>query len=209
MYFNNKIDIGTVEKLCRGYLLLLSVALIIGCTSQKPRIATPQTPITPTPSSLTGLDQSQYEKALNHLHDETPQKAKNILEKLNRKYDTHEGIKINLAISYFKLGDYEKAESTCAEGLKVNQNIPQLYNLLGLIYVESKKFKQAEGKYLRAIAQDKNYANAYYNLALLYDIYFQDIPKAYQNYIRYLAMTPDDNEAKDWVEQLKYSLDQE
>ncbi len=84
----------------------------------------------------------------------------------------------------------------------------EVHNVLGLLAVEQKAFKKAETEYLLAVTLDKKLASAHYNLALLYDIYFQDIDKAYQSYQTYLSLNPNDSKTRDWVDQLKYSLEQ-
>ena len=72
--------------------------------------------------------------------------------------------------------------------------------------MKKKQFSEAEKYYKTAISINKNFALAHYNLALLYDIYFQDIKRAYAQYLKYLSLVPDDKETQAWADELKYSL---
>lgn len=160
------------------------------------------------PSVLTELDKNIYLNAVEQLSNGEYKKSEKTLVKLEKKYPHHQGIKINLATSYYQQKAFVRAKEICEQAMRSNESSPEIFNLLGLISVENKEFITGQQHYQRAIALNDNFANAHYNLALLYDIYFQDIPKAYQHYEKYLKLVPNDTETTDWLEQLKYSLDQ-
>ena len=68
-------------------------------------------------------------------------------------------------------------------------------------------YKQAEAQYLAAIKLDAACASCHYNLALLYDLYYQDLGKAigqYQAYLDHITNTDEDTQA--WIEELKRNL---
>ena len=153
-------------------------------------------------------DIAVLENATSLMRDQKWKQAIKPLKKLQRKYPTNDIVAVNLASSYFASDNIDDAESICNEALSINNNSAEAHNLFGLISVERRKFTVAEASYKKAISLNANYANAHFNLALLYDMYYQEIPKAYQHYLKYLTLVPDDQSTKDWVEQLKYSLDQ-
>ncbi len=159
-------------------------------------------------ADFSDTDQSQYRQARNYLSKEDYKRAERLLTKLAGKHTGHFGVHLNLATTLFRQGQLEQALAHCEAALSINGNIAQAYNLRGLIAVKNKQFQTAESKYQKAIALDKSYANAHYNLALLYDIYYQDIDKAYLSYQEYLRLVPDDKITADWLEQLKFSLEQ-
>ncbi len=63
-----------------------------------------------------------------------------------------------------------------------------LYNNLGWLYIEKKKFKEAEKTYLKAIKLNPDYANAYYNLGLLYDLHLKDELGAIECFEKYIEL---------------------
>ncbi|WP_086931396.1 tetratricopeptide repeat protein [Agarilytica rhodophyticola] len=165
---------------------------------------------TSTPNQeLSELSKSQYHTAFEQMQKQEYKVAQKILRKLASQYSQNLAIKTNLATVYFKQGNIKEAEQICQQALSKGAKIEELYNLLGLISVENKKFQDAENYYRKALSLNKNYADAHHNLALLYDVYYQDINNAYQHYAKYLSLAPEDEEVKQWLEQLKYSLDQE
>lgn len=160
------------------------------------------------PTSFSGTDQSRYRQARDYLNSADYKRAERVLIQLAQKYAGHFGVRLNLATSFYQQGQFEQALTHCEAALAIDDTIAQAHNLRGLIAVKNKQFKTAENKYQKAIAIDKSYANAHYNLALLYDIYYQDIDKAYLSYQQYLRLVPDDKTTADWLEQLKFSLEQ-
>ena len=65
--------------------------------------------------------------------------------------------------------------------------------------------QEAERAYLKAIELEPGYALAYYNLAVLYDLYVQQPELALQNYQQYLALGADDSQAEveRWIADLR------
>jgi len=61
--------------------------------------------------------------------------------------------------------------------------------------------------YLKAIEIKPAYANAQYNLALLYDIYLQEIELAIKHYEIYTSLLKKPDEAtQEWINHLKGTL---
>jgi Tfp pilus assembly protein PilF len=153
------------------------------------------------------IDSALYQQALKALEDGETQKAEYILKKLSAKTPQHFGPWANLAIINFQNKKIEAAEKYALTALEQNTLNPQTLNLSGLIATELGKFREAESYYKRAIENDLQYAKAHFNLALLYDVYFQDIANAVLHYKRYLLLTNfEDKTTVNWVEQLENSL---
>jgi len=164
----------------------------------------------PTPTILSPADRQNYRHAQENLNgDKTAiDRARSSLKQLSKRHRQHFGIKLNLATAYYRQQQWDEAEKYCNQAMAINNTHPQVHNLKGLIAVEKRGIPLAEREYLIALTLDPDYANAHYNLALLYDIYYQDINKAYLHYLKYLNLVPDDEAVKGWVERLKYSVDQ-
>jgi|GEM_PF-2478104 len=66
-----------------------------------------------------------------------------------------------------KLGDYNAALTEAESILDMPSPVANDYNLLGNLYLKTKQINKAEAAYLRAIALNDRYINAYLNLANL------------------------------------------
>ncbi len=197
------------------FVATLSILIIlINACSTSPSQEAKSEPVkttgeTKAKSSLPEPDQVLYDNAITALNSDRLDNAEYSLNKLYKKYPNHFGISFNLAVTHFKNNDLQLAEEFTSLAKNIDKNQASLYNLLGLIEVEKKNFQVAKKHYKQAIQLDKSFSSAHYNLALLNDIYFQDIRAAYLSYLSYLELNPDDDSVKDWVDQLKYSLDRE
>ncbi len=195
---------------------LIPVALVFfmtGC-STKPN---PVTAPSPSPGSETSesriinefddIDRVYYKKALTALYDDDLDKAETILIQLIDSNPDFAGPQANLALVYYKKGAYKKAKNEIKKTLELNPDLPEALNLSGMLEIEDGNIQQARELYLKALVLNDEYANAHHNIALLYDIYFQDIEKAIYHYQRYLELTKTGGrETQDWLEHLKASL---
>ena len=69
-----------------------------------------------------------------------------------------------------KQGDFSGAETVFLKGLEFDPENPEILNCLGLACYAQAKLKQAKIFFKTAIAADKKFADAYYNLGdILYD----------------------------------------
>lgn len=213
MHINNRHIKLLISPLSKIGVFFLVFSLLIGCESSGPKKAMPTqvdaTKESIVPAFLSDADELLYQQAVDAINRNEFKKAEKSLVNLQKKYKSHLGSQVNLAIIYFKQEKYPESERAAKTALNIDENNAAIYNLLGLIAVENKDFKYAEKYYVKALTVDKNFADAHHNAALLYDVYFQDIPTAYKHYRAYLALTPNDNEIKNWVEQLKYSVGNE
>ncbi len=157
--------------------------------------------------AVTPEEKRLYREAITALNANELDAAEDLLQEFRQKKPQFAGPLANLGLVYFKQGKLEQARTILQEALKKNPKQPHALNLLGQIAYLEGHATEAENLYLKAIASKKDYANAHYNLALLYDIFFQDIAKAVKHYQYYMQLTKfSDKETADWVEQLKNSL---
>lgn len=206
---------GTRRAKYCGILLFLGQALLLtSCGGgTKPQIETPVSVI-PQATQQAGIlppdELGNYLQAIQLIDKQDYESAEKILAKLSRRNTAVAGVWANLAIAHYLQNDADSAETAAKRAYELNDNDAEILNLLGLLAVKRGDFKSAEAHYKKAIELESEFANAHYNLALLFDIYYQDIALAYQHYNRYLSLTGgQDKETADWVEQLKYSLERE
>ena len=197
-------------------VLLLSV-ILVACQNTPTKDTTPHieeatAPSTPVAATTIAIplspnEAANYQQGLDYLHIQQYAEAKKILEPIANNHPQHFGAWINLATAYYGENNIDAAQNAAQNAAKINNTEPDIHNLLGLLAIENKQYKTAEASYKLAIKIEPKFALAHYNLALLYDIYYQDIPTAYKHYNLYLANTKqEDIKTQEWVDQLKYSL---
>lgn len=199
----------------KGVLILLFFAVfcLSGCSQQKVKSSASnnnkkfsQSKQT-APINLNSSQLKHYQKAITALNKQAPNEAKPILEKLSKSQAQAAELWFNLSLANYQLNDLKAAESNLEKALDLNPENPQALVLKGALATKKGKINLAETLYLRAIKQQVNFANAHYNLALLYDIYYQDITQAVTHYQRYLELTNySDKKTAVWLEELNNSL---
>jgi len=150
---------------------------------------------------------AMYALAMADIKANKLQQAQELLDKLTSKHPELAGPWANLALIDIKNNDLAKATQHLDKALKRDPSLAQAYNLLGYLDKKQGHINKAIDDYLEAITKKPDYAIAHYNVALLYDIYLQDIPQAITHYKRYLALTNNqDKRTADWVHELESSL---
>ncbi|MDH5776653.1 MAG: tetratricopeptide repeat protein [Gammaproteobacteria bacterium] len=192
-------------------LIILSVLFIAGCGTQQV-VNDTATSITPADSekalkSTTEGDVLAYRQALTHLNNNKLDDARSLLKDFIDDHPSLAGPWANMGLIFIKEGKLDKATEALDKALKLNPKLAQAHNLRGYIENKKRNFLQAEKFYKAAIEINSSYSIAHYNLALLYDIYLQDIAKAVQHYKIYLKITENkDKKTMDWVQQLSSTL---
>ncbi len=149
-------------------------------------------------------ERNEYKKAVLLLNKNQLEKAKSIFLQFNSQRPELAGPYANLAIIALKQNDIQKSFALIKTSLEKNSRSPQALNLLAYIEQKNGDIQSAEKHYKEALKYKDNYALAHYNLALLYDIYLQDIDKAIPHYERYMKLINNkDKITADWIEQLK------
>lgn len=178
---------------------------LAGCATQMPPEKSAD--VTAVPTQLTPAEAKSYRDALRSVESGDARKAINSLKKLSQAHSGQAGIWLNLAIAYYHGGALDEAETALARAQGLNSRIPEAHNLAGLIAVDRGDYPAAEKHYQTALKLNKNFADAFYNLALLYDIFHQDVKRAidaYQGYLKLLDQ--EDKTTAAWVEELKLTL---
>lgn len=187
----------------RVILILALLSLIGGSTPNRQELLT----ATDNSSGNQNSEAELYQKAVTHLNNSDFYKAEAILRPFTEKHPELAGPWTNLGLIQLKHGNLAEAEKLFRSALTKNPNFPQALNLLGLVETKKGDILQAKKLYSQAIEQNDDYAIAHYNLALLYDIYLQDIKSAVPHYQRYLELINYSDEATaNWLEELKSTL---
>jgi tetratricopeptide (TPR) repeat protein len=191
------------------FLLLLSV-LIYGCAQEIQQDNTPgsqgrsstehqQKDITTSEAEF-----SRYKQAIYYISNNDMDKAQTILLEFTQQRPELAGPWTNLGLIKLKQNDFDTAEKFISIALEKNPELAQALNLMATIRIHQGKIKVAEQLYKKSIALKPSYSLAHYNLALLYDIYLQNIPEAIVHYTAYLELSKENDSAtRDWLKQLK------
>ncbi|HSX85282.1 MAG TPA: tetratricopeptide repeat protein [Cellvibrio sp.] len=184
----------------------LMLLVLAGCTTQSPTEKTPDS-TSALPTSLTPAEAKNYQNAVARIEEGEAGKAIGGLQKLTQAHPGQPGIWLNLAIAQYQEGELDKAKTTLDQAQRLTDKIPEMYNLAGLIAVDEGDYTTADKHYQKALKLNKHFADAHYNLALLCDIFYQDIERAVEHYQQYLTLIKQEDKATTaWVEELKLTL---
>jgi len=188
--------------------IFISIVLLSGCASQESRPdKLSQQSIDKALKETSESDIEKYRDAIALLGNGKLDKAETALTEFTEDRPELAGPWVNLALINIKRNKLDKAEHLLQQSLQRNPEMPQAYNLLGYIEKSRNNIIKARDHYIKAVELKHNYAIAHYNLALLYDIYIQDIGKAVAHYQKYMALTKyKDKRTADWLDQLKATL---
>lgn len=188
-------------------LFVLSALLLSGCQSTKPNRSQAQQTLNKGSQQPNEAQTLVYKKALAFLDNKQYDKSYTLLIRLSKELPSFSGSWVNLGLIKLVQKDPQSAKRFVERAIELSPQLPQAMNLLGLIATHDRDIKQAEKYYLKALKLNDKYANAHYNLALLYEVYLQDIGNAVKHYQAYLANNDgEDATTQGWLENLQSSL---
>jgi len=188
--------------------ILITLLFLSACSSLPSHTVNhPHTEKVSTTQKTAMIDISLYRKGLTELNQEHYAVAMKIFYTIIGEHPDLAGPWANLALINIKNHNLDKAQKNLKHALALDSSMPQIYNMLGFIEKQKGNINKAVDYYELAIAKKPDYALAHYNLALLYDVYLQDIPDAITHYKRYLALgNTQDKKTADWVNELESTL---
>jgi tetratricopeptide (TPR) repeat protein len=207
MFYTNKTS-KLVHRHKSHCLIILSITALTACAPvpEKDSVTTAQTGMVET-SAVSSADREKYKSGLIALSNNNDSKAERIFNDLLEDQPELAGPYTNLALIQFKKKDYALSLELVNKALQRNPEQAQAYQLRAQVLVTNGKINDAEKDYIKAIELKPDYINAHYNLALLYDIYLQDIALAIKHYETYLSLLKDTDEAtQEWLNHLKGAL---
>jgi len=145
--------------------------------------------------------------AINALNDGKPVVAKALLLGLTQRFPLAAKPWINVGLISVRRGELDRAQQAAEKALELQPEITVAEYLLGLIAHKKNDAPKALTHYLAELEKDEKHAYSHYNLALLYDTYYQDLDKAVFHYRRYLSLIPGEDETTlSWVKELESQL---
>lgn len=147
---------------------------------------------------------SDYVLGLQAMNAKQYKKAMVIFQSLTGRFPLLSGPWVNQGLIHLAEGRDKDAKAAFESALKVNDKNPYAWNALGMTERRLGDFPAAKTAYLKALTLDPLYARAHFNLAILADLYLDDLPLALEHYQRYqtLQQQPDKN-VSIWVADIK------
>ena len=193
---------NSISKIARyGSLALLLVTA--GCAVQT---TAPNLQQTPAVVEIPAEAQRQYGEALAELAAGEFALAATQFESFVQHYPDYAAAYINLAIIHVQQERDKDALLMLARALEIDSTNPVALNQLGLIKRRSGDFAAAETAWRSAIEANPDYAYAWYNLGVLYDLYLQDLPAALEHYQAYQGLGGSDVTVARWIADLKIRI---
>jgi len=198
------------------YLLLIPTILLAGCVSGLPETPSENSAIKAQDTKNTVFSTKRppienlvtlYENALAELNNGNLETAEKYFLKVTKTHPDLAGAWANLAMIYIKQENYEKAEKNIQKALEKNPEMSQALNMAGFMEEQNGNIIKAKDYYERATVKNPDYALAHYNLALLYDVYLQNIVEAVKHYRKYLSLLDaEDKKTENWVKELERNI---
>ena len=149
------------------------------------------------------LTKENFSRAQSLIKSEKHIEAALLLSELVKNDPNDPLVWANYALSQYKTGNLEAALHSVDNALALQPKLESALNLKAAILIDLGKILDAESILLPAIIEYPDNPNIVYNIAILYDIYFQDASKALLYYQRYLDLVSKDAETESWLIQLK------
>lgn len=146
---------------------------------------------------------TQYDGALRLLEQERYPEGIAALLDVAQKAPDVAAPQINLGLAYERSGDFERAEASFKKALELNPNHPVTHDELGILYRQTGRFAAARASYEKALEIHSGFHFAHRNLAVLCDVYLNDLPCALAHYEAYSRAEPEDEEVQKWIADLR------
>ena len=185
---------------------LVTMALLTACASG-PKSPKGAPTISAKVEQIAEKDRAAYTAALADMEKGKAKEAAASLNKIAYANPGYVDAWVNLASASYTIKQIDEATVAIEHAHKLQPQSAEIDNVRGLIYAAQGRYKEAEQLYLAALKVDPKNAGIHYNLALLYDVYYQDIAQAISHYESYLSLSSQkDEETEAWRDELKQML---
>jgi len=175
-----------------------------GAAADSDAIHIPPVPHDPKVEKYAKQAMAEYARALQARMAGKDKEALVMFRSLGERFPQLSGPQLNVGLIYMEQEDYAKAQQAFEQSLTINDANPYAHNGLGLALREQGQFDNARIHYERALVLDPKYARAHFNLAVLAELYLQDLSLALEHFQAYqnLQKLPDENVAN-WIVDLQ------
>lgn len=194
-------------SLSNSLLIALLMALLMTISACSNQVVSNK-PLINKQTAESSVEELQlYKNAIIALNNNELNKAKKLFTTMSERQPNIAGSWANLALISIKQDNLSQADVYAKTALEKNPKMPQALNLSGYLAQKKGAINIAKSYYLQAISYKSDYALAHYNLALIFDVYLQDIAMAIEHYQFYLAYSEQkDENTENWLEGLKATM---
>lgn len=183
---------------------LCTFVLLAGCAAPAVVETPPAAVAAPPPDPVREAARQDHEIALATIQSGDLEGAAAQLREIAVRLPEAATPLANLALVQQRLGHFEEAEKSLAEAI-ARKPEAAYYNALGIVQRKRGNFAGARRSYEQALALDNDFAHAHHNLAILCDIYLDDLPAALAHYRHYQRLTgeTDKSQVAGWITDLE------
>jgi Flp pilus assembly protein TadD len=203
------IDPGLAVKLA-----LLAV-VVAGCSAPMPVPPTPS-PAASEPAPVAAppekdepgkIVEVQFDQAIAFMQAGKDKEASALFANIAKLDPKLASPHTNLGILLYREDKLKDAEAAFNEALQLDGKDYVAANYLGMLYRAQGRFSDAEAAYEQALAAKPDYGYAHLNLAILYDIYLDNLPKALDHYRQYQRISGNtDQQLTGWLADLQQRM---
>jgi tetratricopeptide (TPR) repeat protein len=152
--------------------------------------ATVQKVLTLSPYKLSDevIDPSKkqsFQNGVLALNEQDFLRAQSLFENIVQTHPKHSGAKLNLALALIGQEQHQAAIDMLKLAILDNPNNIHALNQLAILQRQQGQFDQAKLNWLAALTKWPDYAQAHYNLGILYDLYLGQFDLALNHYQQY------------------------
>ena len=185
-------------------LWLAGLLALGGCAGNPP------SPEQPQESAAESGPEARFSEAVSLLESKRYQEAASAWERLVGEQSAGPAALANLAIAYMHLGREQEAIAALEKALAADPAHPQAGNLLAIQHRKAGRFEEARALYQRVLDAHPDYRNGHLNLAILCDLYLQQLDCAREHYLRYQSLSEQqDEQVTAWLVDLERRLPEE
>lgn len=149
-----------------------------------------------------------FKTALSLLKKDKYEQAIELLESIVKRENRVTAPYVNLGIAYMMVGEMGKAENNLKKAIELDPGHPIANNELGLLYRRTGRFDRARNVYEKTLQKYPDFLPVRKNLAILCDIYLDDLDCALDNFEKLAEALPEDQKLKIWISEVKNRKDQ-
>ncbi|EKF75144.1 hypothetical protein A11A3_05609 [Alcanivorax hongdengensis A-11-3] len=175
-----------------------------GAAADSDAIHIPPVPHDPKVEKLAAKAGPEYARAMQTLAGGDADKALVMFQSLASRYPQLSGPQVNIGLIHLQRKEFDQARTALEKALEINEVNPYAHNALGLVLREQGQFQQARQHYERALVLDPQYARAHFNLAVLGELYLQDLNLALTHFRAYQRLQKEeDQNVANWIVDLE------
>jgi Tfp pilus assembly protein PilF len=154
-------------------------------------------------SQLNDAARRHFQRAVTMLKNKEYEQAAGLLEKVIEQSPGVTAPYINIAIAYRHLDNLKQAEMHLKAALNLMPTHPVACNEYGMLYRKTGRFNEARAMYEKALDRFPDYYPVHRNLAILCDLYLDDLDCALEHYEIYGRTVPEDGQVQMWITDLR------